>query len=134
MKLSEAVEFLIGLQDGETDQLGQAIDAVVRELREKDLAKEKIEYTPLRYLKMLGVDIQERDKAIALIIFNDILDLMSFEFMTQVAKSHDSKKMLDFANKKDQDIHSFLDKFHHKLNKYELYQGNDISDAYKLLD
>lgn len=38
MKLSEAVEFLIGLQDGETDQLGQAIDAVVRGLREKDLA------------------------------------------------------------------------------------------------
>jgi hypothetical protein len=38
MKLSEAIEFLIGLQDGETDQLGQAIDAVVRGLREKDLA------------------------------------------------------------------------------------------------
>lgn len=38
MKLSEAVEFLIGLQDGENDQLGQAIDAVVRGLREKDLA------------------------------------------------------------------------------------------------
>jgi hypothetical protein len=38
MKLSEAVEFLIGLQDGENDQLGQAIDAVVRGIREKDLA------------------------------------------------------------------------------------------------
>jgi hypothetical protein len=38
MKLSEAIEFLIGLQDGENDQLGQAIDAVVRGLREKDLA------------------------------------------------------------------------------------------------
>ena len=38
MKLTEAVEFLIGLQDGENDQLGQAIDAVVRGIREKDLA------------------------------------------------------------------------------------------------
>lgn len=38
MKLSEAVEFLISLQDGENDQLGQAIDAVVRGIREKDLA------------------------------------------------------------------------------------------------
>lgn len=93
--------------------------------------KEKIEYTPF---KMLGTNIQERDRAIASVIFKDILDLISFDFMTEVAKSHDNKKMLGFANKKDQDIHSFLDKFHDELNKYELYQGNDISDAYQLLD
>ena len=106
--------------------------------------KAKIEYTPF---KMLGTNIQERDKVIASIIFNDILDLMSFEFMTQAAKSHDNKKMLDFVNKKDEankplslqymssrPIDLFLDKFHHKLNKYELERGNDISDAYKLLD
>ena len=36
MQLDQAVEYLIGIADGENDELAQAIEAVVRGLRTKD--------------------------------------------------------------------------------------------------